>query len=128
EKYDCIRPATNALGQIAAFLVADVSRRSSNQPRDRVFFHVLRHIDSNCRTLIVKQKLGECSRSLCLSDAGRSEEHENADRPIAILQAGSRSPNRVRNCFKSVSLTNDALRKQIFHTNELLNLAFEHLG
>ena len=94
-----VRPAAHRFGELPAFLVADVARRRADQPRDGVLLHVLRHVDAHHRVLVVEQKLGERARSLGLSNAGRTEEDERADRPIRILKSGARAPHRVRHRF-----------------------------
>src|SRR5208337_1340236 len=51
-----IGPAADLLGELAAFIVAHVARRRSNQPRHGVFFHVLGHIDAHHGALVVEQE------------------------------------------------------------------------
>ena len=45
EQHDAVRPAADALGELAAFFVADVARRRADQPADVVLLHVLAHVD-----------------------------------------------------------------------------------
>ena len=89
EEHDGVRPAAHRLGELAALFVSDVARRRADQPRDGVLLHVLGHVDAHHRVLVVEQEFGERARRLRLSDAGRSEEDERADRPIRILQTGA---------------------------------------
>ncbi len=42
---DGVGAAADLLGELAAFLVADVAGRSADQPRDVVLLHVLGHVD-----------------------------------------------------------------------------------
>jgi hypothetical protein len=91
-----------------------------------MFLHVLRHVEANHRTLIVKEKLGESTRRLGLADAGGTEKHEDADRTVLILQSRARAANRVRDGFEGDFLADDSLSKQLFHADQFLNFAFEH--
>jgi hypothetical protein len=45
--------------------------------------------------LVVEQELGERLGQLGLADAGRAQEHERADRPVRVLQAGARAAHGV---------------------------------
>src|SRR6185437_7565209 len=60
-------------------------------------------------------------------DARRSEEHERSDRPVRVLQTGTRAPHRRRNGYDGFLLPDDALRQRVLHLQELVALAFEHL-
>src|SRR5207244_5232501 len=57
--------------------------------------------------------------------ARRSEEDEAADRPVRILQAGARAPQRVRDRLDRLVLADDALVQPLLHVDELLGLALE---
>ena len=76
EKDDLIGPPADGFGKNAAFLVADIAWRSADQPRDRVLFHELAHVDADHRGGIVEQEFGERLGELGLADAGRPEEQE----------------------------------------------------
>src|SRR5437764_7103994 len=51
-------PPSYGFGQLAAFLVADISGRRTNESRNAVLLHILRHVDTNQGMLIVKQEFG----------------------------------------------------------------------
>ena len=89
-------PPAHRFGELAGLLVADVSRRRADHARHGVLLLVLRHVDPDHRLLVVEQELGERARQLGLADAGRAEEHEAAERPVGILQAGARAADGVR--------------------------------
>ena len=76
EEHDRVRPPADGLGELAAFLVADVSRRRADEPRHGVALHVLRHVDAHHGVLVVEEELRERASQLGLSDAGRSHEDE----------------------------------------------------
>src|SRR5687767_1229251 len=96
EKNDCIRPATNSFRQLPTFLVADVSRRRPDHACDRVLLHVLGHIESHHRALVVKQKLRECACRFGFTNTGWSKKDERTNRTVRILQTSTSATNSVR--------------------------------
>ena len=97
EQHDLIGPPAHRFGQRAALVVADIARRRADQPRDRVLLHVFGHVDAHHRGLVVEQERRERLGQFGLADAGRPQEHERADRPVRVLQAGAGAPHRGRN-------------------------------
>src|SRR5262245_27369937 len=89
QKYHAVGPTSDALGQISALLIADMSWRCADQSRHGMLVHVFRHVDSDHCSRIIEKKLGESTRSFGLSHTCGTEKHKNTDRPIAILQSGS---------------------------------------
>ena len=49
EEHDGERLAAHGLGELAAFVVADVARRRADEPRHRVLLHVLGHVELDQR-------------------------------------------------------------------------------
>ena len=126
EQDHLIGPPPHRFGQRAALVVSDVAGRRADQPRDRMLLHVLRHVDADERGLVVEQVFGERLGELGLADAGRPEEHERADRPVRVLQAGARAAHRSRDRLHGFGLADDALGKLLLHAQQLFLLAFEH--
>ena len=91
-----------------------------------MLLHVFRHVEADQRRLVVEQELGERLGELGLADAGRPQEHERADRPVRILQAGARAPHRGRDRVHRLGLADDALAQVVLHAQQLLLLAFQH--
>ena len=79
------------------------------------------------RALVVEQEAGQRLGQLGLADAGRAEEHERADRPVRILQPGARAAHRLRDGLHRLALADDALAELVFHAQQLVALAFQHL-
>ena len=126
EEHHLIRTTADGLGQRAAFLVADISGRRADQTRDRVLLHVFRHVDANHRVLVVEQNSASALRSSVLPTPVGPR---NMNEPIGRF--GSCRPARERRtAFDSVhgfALADDALGELVFHLQQLLALAFEHL-
>ena len=121
-----IGAAADRLGQLAGLLVAHVSGRRADHPGHGVLLLVLRHVDPDHRLVVVEQELGQRPCQLRLADAGRAEEHEAAERPVGILQPGTRATNRVRDGVDGLVLSDDALVQPLFHVQQFLDFAFHH--
>ncbi len=115
------------LGELSALFVADVSRRRADQARHGVLLHVFGHVDADHGALVVKKKFGERARQFGFADAGRPEKNERPNRPLGIAQPGARTANRVGHAFERFVLADDALPQTVFHVDELLDFALEHL-
>ena len=76
KEHDGVRAATDRFGELAAFLVADVSRRGPDQTSHGVTLHVLRHVDADHRVLVIEKVFGQRTRQLGLPHTGRSHEDE----------------------------------------------------
>ena len=123
EEDHAVRLAAHRLGQLAAFLVADVARRGADQPRDRVLLLILRHVDADHRALVVEQELRQRPRQLRLADAGRAEEDERADRPVGVLQPAAGADHRLGHRRHRLVLADDALVQLVLQVQQLLHLA-----
>ena len=128
EEHDRVRTATNLLGQLSAFFVADISRRRADQACDGMLLHVLGHVDAQQRVLVVEQEFGERTGEFGLADTRRSEENEGTDRPLRIAKPGTRTANCIGHPLERRILADDALAQALFHRDQLLHFAFEHLG
>ena len=121
-----VRPAAHRLGQVAAFLVADVPRGRADQARDRVLLHELAHVDAHHRVGRVEQELGQRLAQLGLADAGRAQEQERADGPVRVGQAGARAAHRVGHDPDRLLLADHAPPQVRLHAQQLFALALQH--
>ena len=126
EQHDLIGPPPHRFGERAALVVADIARRRADQPRDRVLLHVLRHVDADQRLLVVEQVRRQRLGQFGLADAGRPEEHERADRPVRILQAGARAAHRGRDRLAPPRPGRPRAAELLLHLEQLFLLALEH--
>src|SRR3954470_17902017 len=107
--------------------VADVAGRRADEARHRVLLHVLRHVDADHRLLVAEEELGERARQLGLADARRAEEDEGAGRPLRVLEARARAPDRLRDDLDRLVLADHALVQLVLHAHELLRLGLGEL-
>src|SRR5690606_34533856 len=110
------------LSQLTALLIADISGRRPHQARDRVFFTVLRHVNAHHRVLIIKKKFSESLRKLCLSDTGRAEEEERANRSVRIRYPSPSTTHSFCHRIHSSLLADKTLRQLIFKVEQFFGL------
>ena len=84
EKNDAVRSFANAFRKRSAVVIADVSRRRSNQLCDAVLFHIFRHIKAQKRLFRPEKRLRKCLCKLRFADASRSCEYKRANRSVRI--------------------------------------------
>ena len=124
EQDDGVWAASNRLGQLATLVIADVAGRRTDETRDGVAFHVLRHIDPDHRLFVVKEQFGERLSELGLADTGRAKEEERPNRSIGITKPCARATDRVGDGGDGLFLPNEALVKTLLELHKLLHLAF----
>ena len=93
-----------------------------------MLLHELGHVDAHHRLFGVEQEFGERFAKLGLADAGRAEEQEGAIRTIRVGEARARAADRIRDRAHGLFLADDALCERLFHLQESLALALQHLG
>src|SRR5260221_3496319 len=125
---NAVGPASHSLGQLAALLVAHVAGRRTDQTRDAVLLHVLRHVETNECPLIVEQKFGECPRQLGLPDAGWPQEEETGQGAIGVLQSCPCTTDRIGDRLHRLLLSHHTLVQVILHRDQLLDLGLHELG
>ena len=54
EEDHTIGPAAHRFTQLAPFFIADIARRSADEPRDGVFLHVFAHVDADHGILVIE--------------------------------------------------------------------------
>jgi hypothetical protein len=73
---DGIRRPLHALGKLAAFFVAHISRRRTDQLGDRMLLHELRHVEADERLFAAEEELGKRPGNLGLTNARRAKEQK----------------------------------------------------
>ena len=106
-----VRPAAHRLGQLPAFVVADVAGRRADQPRNGVVLHVFAHVDANHRALVVEQELGQARERFGLADTRGTQKQERADRALVVTQARARAAHGVGHRDQRVSCPITRLRR-----------------
>ena len=102
--------------ELATLVEADVTRRSADQPRDRVLLHVLGHVEANELDAHHRREL---LRELGLADARRAGEQERTRGLVRTAEAGARQLDRRRERFDRGVLTEDQLLELQLDIREL---------
>src|SRR5271166_349400 len=116
--------ALDALGQLAALFVADVSRRRADELGDGVLLHEFGHVEANERFLAAEHELCQRARDFRLADAGGAEEEERADGAVGALQAGTRTANGAGQRGDSAVLRDHSPVQLFFDAKKLLAFFF----
>ena len=93
EQHNAVGFAPHGLGELAALVVAHISRRRADQARDGELLHILGHIDAHDVVLVVKEAFGKGLGKLGLAHARGAEEQEAADRAVRVGDAGAGAQN-----------------------------------
>ena len=91
-----------------------------------MLFHILRHIHSHERLVVVEHKLRESFWELGLTNTCWSKEKERADWAVWIGDAGARTFDCVWNFLDGVSLPYNTLLKFCFYMSKLPCFLFKH--
>ncbi len=110
-----IRFAPDKFGEIAAFLITHISRRRTDQPCYRMFFHVLGHVYAHHGLFVVKQKFCQRPGQLGFSHTCRPQKKERTDWTIGFLQTRTCPTNGVGHQSHSIVLPHHALSQSFFH-------------
>ncbi len=118
EQHHRVRPAADLLGELAAFFVADVARRSADQAADVVLLHVLAHVDLHEGVLIAEHELGQRLGEQRFAHARRPGEDEGAGRPLGVLQAAAAAADGLGDAGDRLVLADDPLVQLVFHLHQ----------
>lgn len=119
EKNDTVGISSNLFRELTAFLVANIARRSTNQARNRVLFHVFAHINTNHVLIRIKQFECKSLGQLCFTGTRGSNEKEASGGLVRTRQASTTAQHGIRNGTNSFILTNDTLVKIISKMKKL---------
>ena len=128
EQHHRVRLAAHRLGELAAFLVADVARRRADQAADGVPLLVLAHVDPDHVVLGVEQGGGQRLGQLRLAHAGGAEEDERPDRAPRVLDARPGPDDGVGDQLHGLVLADDPLVQDLVEAQQLLPLALLQAG
>ncbi len=126
QKYDRIGLAAHGLRQLASLVIADVSRRCSDQSRHAVTFLILAHVDASHHRVVVEQELGQRFGQLGFADARRAEEDERADGFARVVEPRPRTPHGIRNGGDGLLLTDDPFVEFFLHVKQFFAFGGQH--
>ena len=118
--------ATHLLGQLTAFFITHIARRRTDQTAHGELLHVLGHVELDEGLIAAKHLLGQRASQQCLSDAGRAQQSEAADRALRILEVGSGATQCLGQRSHSIFLTDDQFGQLVLNGQELLHVGLAH--
>src|ERR1017187_5968893 len=128
EQDDGVGGTLHAFGELAAFFVADVSRRRADQLRDRMLLHEFGHVEADQSLFGAEHELRQSARDFGLADARGAQDRERADGEVRVLQAGTRTADGARQSADRLVLRDDALVQLFLNAKQLLRLFFFDRG
>ena len=57
---------------------------------------------------------------MCFTDTRRTDKDKRTNRTLGVLQTRTRAPDRIRNGFDSLILTDNAFMQTLFHMKQFL--------
>ena len=128
EQQHAVGLAPHSLGQVAALLVAHITRRRANQAGDRMLFHELAHVHADQVVFTVEHEAGQRLAQFGFADARGAKEQEGAGRAVRVAQPRPRAANGIGDGLNRLVLANDALVQLALHLQQLVFFALHHLG
>ena len=95
EKHYRIWLAAHCLGELTTLIIANVSRRRTDESAHAVLLLILTHIDTSHHGLVVEQIVGQGFGELCLTYTGGAKEDEAGDRTLRILKTCTTAANSI---------------------------------
>ena len=114
---DTVGPAAGGFGELAAFLVTDITRRGADEARNGMFLLVFAHVDADHGMLVVKQKFSQGARQLGFTHTGGAEEDKRSNRAVGVLQPGARTAHRIGDSEDGFVLADDAIMQAFLHVD-----------
>ena len=128
EQHHAVGIAAHGFGELAALVVAHVSRRRSDQALHGELLHVLGHVDAYHGLLGIEQVLGQRLGQLGLAHAGGAEEQERANGTVRVGKSRTVAADGTGHDTHGLVLADDAALQNLFQIDELFHLALHHLG
>ena len=112
--------SAHGFGQLAAFVVAHVARRGTNQAAHGMAFLVLAHVDADQGVVVVEQKFGQCFGQFGFSYARCTQKNKRTDRPFGVLHTGTASAHGIGHHPNRFLLTGHPLAQFSFQKEQLV--------
>ena len=120
--------ATNGLGELAALVVAHVTRRATDKLGDLELAAELRHVETDERVLAAKEILGERLGELGFARAGGAQEDKAAAGATRVLERRAAAAHGLGNGLDGLVLTDDARLEHAFGLQQAAALALGERG
>ena len=119
---------TNCFCKLSTFIVANISRRSTDKSTYGKFFHVLTHINSSKRFFIIEKEVCQSFCKFSFTNPSRSDKQETPQRFIFIRKPCPISTDCISNRLNSLILPNNSFVQNIFKFNVFLHFTCHHFA
>ena len=113
---------THRLGELATFLVTDVSRRCTEKPGHGIALHELAHVQADQGFFLIEEGRRQGFGEFGLAHTGGAEEEKGTDRTAGILHAGTGAADRRGHRPHGLPLADHPLRQALLELQQLLAL------
>ena len=114
-----VRTTAHGLGELPTLVVAHVSRGRTDQTLNAELLHVLGHVDTHERALVIEQALGQRLGEFGLAHTGGAQEEEAADGLVRIGEARTATAHGRGDGGDGLILADDALMQLAFQAFSL---------
>ena len=109
EQQNAVGFSSDGFGELAALVVADISRRCTDETAYGVLLLVFAHVDTCHHCFVVEEIFCQGFCQLSLSDTRRAEENKRGDGALGVLQTGTASAHGIADSCNGLVLTDDAV-------------------
>ena len=128
EQYYRIRLPADRFGQLAAFIVAYISRRRAHQTRNAMLLLIFAHVDAGHHAFVVEEELRQCFRQLRFSHTGSTEEDKRTDGAFRILQACAAPAHGIGYGLYGFILSDYTFVEFFFQMQQFVLFTLQHLA
>ena len=127
EEHHGVRPTTDRLSELTAFIEAHIARRRADQLADRVALHEFRHVEADHRLFAAEEVGGQSFGELGFTHTGGAGENEAGDRAVGVLQTDPGTADGLGHRLDGFVLTDQTLVEGFLHVEQLDRLALGEL-
>ena len=111
---------------MAAFLIAHIPWRGSNESRHIERLGIFAHVDADERVCRPKHLFGQFLGQIGLTHACRSQEHEGADGVVGVFQSHTVALDSLHHLVDGGILGNDAVLQNGSHASQAFTFVLGH--
>ena len=128
QQHHGIGPPPHGLRELAALLVADVAGRGTDEPGNRVLFHVLRHVQPHHGLFAIEQLIRQGLAQFRFAHTRGAQEQEGGNGSPGIGQTGAGALNGVGNAAHRLVLANHPLVQLLLQAEQLFQFRLHQAG
>ena len=114
QKYQTVGPAAHCLCQFSTVFIPHITGRRSDQPGNRLFFHIFRHVQTDHRIPAAVNFLCQRTAQLRFSHTCRPCKQQTGNGPVSVPDTGVAPADSLRHCIHRALLTDDPAAEKCF--------------